>query len=354
MSRKSIAVLSVSAQDDNLGDIEIREKLFECVASTGIEIFGYRGEASASYMEAFVHYKNCRWFSSSVALQAALFYRFIKGYKIHFFIAPGPAAFSSKLKAVFKGLTNLANMGLARVSGGVVHIVGRAYRGTGLTRSIEIVAIKLANSATVRDELSSQHVEGLAKVLPDLAFLGGTTFNQNRNYLSISVREEKDLSEISFEGLIKASRAAGLIPIFVTQVKRDNTWMKRMSDLYEVDIVEWTDSSHQDQRRRIDVIYTSSAVILSNRLHGLIMGTVAGAIPVPLISAGNTKLLPTLKVVFPEILGLAVESLPSLKKEIFASIESEWAKIDRRSLLESANQKLKQHFDYLYSSIKSA
>ncbi|MCR3986160.1 hypothetical protein NUK49_22120, partial [Aeromonas caviae] len=92
-------------------------------------------------------------------------------------------------------------------------------------------------------------------------------FNQNRNYLSISVREEKDLSEISFEGLIKASRAAGLIPIFVTQVKRDNTWMKRMSDLYEVDIVEWTDSSHQDQRRRIDVIYTSSAVILSNRLH---------------------------------------------------------------------------------------
>src|SRR5690606_28025905 len=100
MSRKNVAILSVSAQEDNLGDIEIREKLFKSLTRARIDILGYQGKSSASYMEAFSGYKNSQWFTSMPAMQIGLLGRLIIGQRLHFFIAPGPATFSSKPKAV--------------------------------------------------------------------------------------------------------------------------------------------------------------------------------------------------------------------------------------------------------------
>jgi hypothetical protein len=333
------------AQEDNLGDIEIRKKLLHSIASTGIDIFVLRGDSSDSYVEAFENASNCRWFTSAASLQIALLVRLLSGDHLHFFIAPGPARFSSKPKAIAKSLVNLTNMALARISGGTAHIVGRAYRGTGVTRLIEITSIKLATSATVRDELSSQNVNGKAKALPDLAFFGQPFSGGERRYLAICVREENDIQETAFGELISAGRALNLVPIFVTQVKRDNPWMKRMANQYKTEIVEWTDASHQEQRNRVEAVYRGSRVVVSNRLHGLIMSAMAGAQPLPLVSRGDSKLLPTLNIVFPKTFIITANQLPQLDIHMLSTIISDWKEAEQSARLIAANRLLQKHFE---------
>ena len=341
------------AQEDNLGDIEIREKLFHSIASTGIGILAFRGTSSDSYIEAFSDADNCRWFKSAASLQMTILARVLRGERLHFFMAPGPAGFSSKPRAIAKSTVNFANMALARISGGTAHIVGRAYRGSGVTRLIEIASIKLTTSATVRDGISSENVNGRAKALPDLAFFGEPYLKGERRYLAISVREENDLKETAFGELIAAARSLELVPIFVTQVKRDNSWMKRMAIRYETEIVEWTNASHQEQKSKVEAVYRASNAVISNRLHGLIMGAMAGAQPVPIISKGNTKLLPTLSIVFPDVPAIAANYIPQVDAHALESIMSKWKESDHASRLKTANRLLKQHFEHMNSPFSS-
>lgn len=351
MPKNNTAVLSVMAQEDNLGDIEIREKLFHSVASTGIDILGFRGTSSDSYVEAFAGAPNCRWFKSALSLQGALFTRFLKGDRLHFFIAPGPARFSSKPKAIAKSLVNFTNMALARLSGGTVHVVGRAYRGTGLTRYIEMGCLSLATTATVRDELSKKNVGGRADALPDLAFYGEPFFEGGRTHLAICVREESDLNETVFENLISAARSIGLTPVFVVQVKRDNSWMKRMAALYGTELVDWDEASHQQQRSNIEAVYRRSRVVVSNRLHGLIMGSMAGAQPLPLISKGNTKLLPTLQLVFKSVEGMSAKQLADIEPNSLSRNLSTWNFRIQNNEMSLACGALSQHLKRVESDI---
>lgn len=324
MPRNNVAVLSVRAQEDNLGDIEIRQKLFQCIADTGIEIIGYRGDAGDAYMEPFLGYRNCTWFTSMAALQLQFLKRMLKRQRLHFFMAPGPSGFSSKPKVLAKSLVNLVNIGLARLSGGSVHIVGRAYRGSGLSRVIELAAIELANTVTVRDGLSNGRIGGRGRVLPDLAFSGDAFDGGDRRYIAICVRGEPDLEESFFGPMVSGARLAGATPIFVTQVRRDDAWMRLIAERHGVRILEWTaDTSHREQRERVESIYRASHAIVSNRLHGLIMGTMAGANPIPLISGGNTKLLPTLQVVFPDMAHVRADRLPSMQAADWSALFTE-------------------------------
>lgn len=314
MSRKNIAVLSVAAQEDNLGDIEIRERLFSCISSTGIEIIGFKGLSSSSYMEAFLKYERCTWFSKAFSMQLKFIKCLFKGYRLHFFMAPGPSGFSSQPKAVVRSFANLINMILAKLSGGTVHIVGRAYRGQGISRVIEIAAIKIADTVAVRDELSNLAIGGRGKTLPDLAFSGTRYLGLQRKYIAISVREDEGLFPESFDSLIAGIREFGAIPILVTQVRRDNGLMKKIALRSGIEFLQWDDDiSHSVQRDRIEEIYRMSSVIVSNRLHGLIMGLMAGATPIPLINFGNTKLLPTMKVVLPNIDCIEISSFSVTK-----------------------------------------
>lgn len=351
MPRKGFAVLSVSAQEDNIGDIIIREKLFSLIASADIDVVGYCGISSQSYMEAFSGYKKCQWFSSMLLLQLAIFLKLISGKRLHFFMAPGPSRFNSKPGAILKSLINLFNMGLARISGGTVHIVGRAYRGQGLTRWIELAAMKLADSVSVRDALSSQNSGSIPQVLPDLAFLEKAETGGRRQYIAISVREENDLQDMDFDAIISLIREIGLTPVFLTQVKRDNMWMRRMASRYGVDMVEWLDASHQEQRQRVESVYRSSVAVVSNRLHGLIFGAVSGAIPIPVVSEGNTKLVPTLAVVFPEIRGFSASQLKSLGRDELSEVLASWDGDVLGAALVAANDALNKRFDLIRALI---
>lgn len=357
MPRKDVAILSVAAQEDNLGDIEIREKLFDCIARTGMEIVGYRGRASDSYMEPFLAHGNGTWSTGMAAMQLRFLGRLIAGRRMHFFMAPGPAGFSSRPGAIAKSLVNLANMALSRLSGGTVHIVGRAYRGSGLSRITDMAAVRLADSVCVRDELSNRAIDGRGLTLPDLAFSGEAFAGGERGSLAICVREESDLDESLFEPIVAGARLAGATPVFVTQVRRDNAWMQRMARRYGSEIVEWPgDTAHSVQRERVEATYRACHAVVSNRLHGLIMGVMAGATPIPLTSRGNTKLLPTLRVVFPDIAHVEAGDLPSMRAEdwnaLLADAFARRPAVVRQ--LAAPERRLREHFSRISRSISGS
>lgn len=351
MRRINVAVMSIMAQDDNLGDIEIRQRLFSCVAATGAEMLVYRGTASDSYIDAFDDADRTQWFESSVRLQTQVLSRLLRGHRIHFLMAPGPSRFTSSPRAILKSLANLANMVLARLSGGTVHIVGRAYRGNGLTRAIEVLALRLANTATVRDRLSSELVSGRASAMPDLAFMGCPQLGGARDRIAISVREEPDLDESAFEAPVAAARDLGLKPVFVTQVKRDNPWMSRMARAHGAELLEWDGATHRAQRDAVEKLYRSSALVLSNRLHGLIMGAMAGAYPVPIVSGGNTKLVPTLAPTFGDVPSIAAKDVSSITPAKLSALVSHWQGAELGRMLHTSAATLEQHLAHVAASI---
>lgn len=347
MARKNFAVMSVAAQEDNLGDVEIRKKLFDRIRTQDIDIVAFCGTSSPEYMEAFGDALRCSWFTSMIKMQLEVLRRCLVGQSMHFFIAPGPARFSSKPRALAKSLVNFMNMALARLTGGAAHIVGRAYRGSGTSRAIEVLSAKLATTATVRDDMSFTAIGGRARVMPDLAFASDLTFDGPRNYLAISLRVEPDLSAAHVESIVKASRAAGLEPVFVTQVRRDNEWMLELARQHGAEIVAWTTETHRLQRERVGLAYRKAAAVVSNRLHGLIIGALAGATPVPVVSSMNTKLVPTLRVVFPEIqviseCALNDKSGYKLKAALETAASS---RAQMREPLAVAREVLEQHLD---------
>lgn len=352
MQRGNLSILSIVAQEDNLGDIVIRKALLDSLSCTSTELYIYCGKTSDSYRTAYEIDAKHRLFNSSIRLQLEVFKRALTLSRLHLFIAPGPSSFSSKPKDLLKCTANLLNALLVRATGGTVHIIGRAYRGEGLTKLLYSAMLLLANKASVRDSISKVNVKDRAILIPDFGFVRNANHCSVRPYAAISLRNADKFDDESILNLLNCIRFVNLKPVFVTQVKRDNDAMQALAQKFGSEIIEWRDQPHSVQLRRVEQIYSASSIVISNRLHGLILGAVAGCQPIPLADKYNSKLVPTLSTVFPDIESLSEDDLRTPDESILRALSSRWNRSSRTSELSLARKQVHQHLLEVRSSIE--
>jgi polysaccharide pyruvyl transferase WcaK-like protein len=150
---------------------------------------------------------------------------------------------------------------------------------------------------TARDNLSLDYCKSLGiskvKYCPDMAFgLGYHEGDERKKYpLALSFRtgttseHETSYTENLERHLLSSSWVAGnkSQALFVSQVKRDDLYMKMLMDKLAPSAEMVTYSESIVSQKEVFCSYNKAALILSNRLHVLLFAASRGAIPVPMV-----------------------------------------------------------------------
>ncbi|MBD8140025.1 polysaccharide pyruvyl transferase family protein [Frigoribacterium sp. CFBP 13605] len=296
MSRLRPIFYSVSAQPDNLGDIEIRKTVLDWLKDSGRPLVVFVGPMPSDYLAGFGNLADVEIHSRSVSFERRLLFAACRG-RATLVLAPGPQIFGPAALAV-RSLINLVNVLAVRSRGGSAVAVGRSLRGgLSLGRVLDRFLIKLFSLYTVRDDLSSQAIGLNLRQHPDMAFAHVDTSPSegDRNLLALSFRSDRAVPLELLSRLVETARAEALEPVLVSQVRRDDPQHRQLGNLLGVRTALWEDRTHLQQDEVVRGIYRRSLHVLSNRLHALIMGMQCGALPVAFTEAGQDKLTSTLR-----------------------------------------------------------
>ncbi|MFL0566938.1 polysaccharide pyruvyl transferase family protein [Microbacterium sp. 179-I 1D1 NHS] len=316
------AFYSISAQDDNLGDLEIRRIVLGWILPIHKEVVVYTGSMSKTYMDAFPQ-SSVRFVSNPLLFQL-LFLRHAVTGDANLVYAPGPQRVGTR-RSLRKGAINLLNLSIARIRGGRSIAIGRAFSGStdgkikidrSIARSFDLI--------TVRDHASGEAVGTELRVAPDVAFAAGNSAPDNeqiRSKICFSLRGDRNLNHEMVAALVRSARQLNWDVEFVTQVKRDDVLHQQLAEIYHADLVAWTSEPHLIQLKRVSSAYGKAAVVVTNRLHAALFATNAGAVPVA-VEDGTRKLQLTLApwlsmpILTPETPTLDLERVAALSGEL--------------------------------------
>lgn len=296
---------SVSAQHDNLGDIEIRRQMLSWLRETGRPLVIFGGPMPQSYKEA-MGLVPTEIVVSSVKFELELLKAALQG-RAAFILAPGPQVFGPRRLAV-RSAINLLNAAIVRARGGHCIAVGRSLRGvTSLGKFLDRTLVRLFDIYSVRDDVSAAQIGLALQRHPDMAFghLDTAATSRTRKLVTISLRYDRLVQVESLRPLIDECRKHGLDVVFASQVHRDDDQHARLARDLGVRAELWGQRSHTEQEEALRSSYRRTLFSVSNRLHGLIMAAQCGSLPVTLSADSSDKISSTFKDV------LTHSSLPS-------------------------------------------
>ena len=182
-----------------------------------------------------------------------------------------------------------------RARGGIVFRPPRAVgEHNRLVGAIYRLSAKLSN-VTLWREQSSLDLMRVGRLAPDTAFgeprsvVGG----RSRDVLLVSMRGKRPFPTQSWiDGVRGFAAAAALNIVVCSQVDEDELRSAEIAAAFGRDIARhevWGTLSDLDQERRVRELYTRCALVVSDRLHVLILSAQAGAVPVELAADPKPK-----------------------------------------------------------------
>lgn len=291
--------ISIAAQSDNLGDVEIRRQLIEQFLQRGYRLVVFAGNMPQTYIDAFHLPSEAKIVSSPLSFQISVLRHALHG-RASLAYAPGPHILTDSPKALAKAAAVLGLCAVVRARGGSLSVIGRSLRGSGrLSIGLERALSALATSYAMRDTASAPLLGRSADVMPDMAFLrNGSPDNApeigERNIVALSFRSDRDVNLDGLASLVSESQARGLKPVLITQVRRDDKRHAELSRLLGIDAVLWENRTHTEQEEVVEHYYSRSHAIVSNRLHSLLFGVAHRAFPVALHEEEHNKIPTTL------------------------------------------------------------
>lgn len=129
---------------------------------------------------------------------------------------------------------------------------------------------------------------GCGTVYPDWAFAAGLSEadigrarREPRDLLVVALRGDRPAPDEKWLDVVKSyARSRGLRIRLVTQVRRDQDRMLQLADQLGGDGLRWDDEDHAAHEVRVRALYRRAAVVISDRLHVLIVAVTEGAVPV--------------------------------------------------------------------------
>ena len=193
-----------------------------------------------------------------------------------------------------------------RLRGGTAVQLGVGVRASTGWRHPVAGVLRLCDMVSWRDE-KSRSMMGLGTVTPDWAFALGSDdaflrhAAQPRPRLAIAVRQglshmsrEKPTDEWVSTVRTMAHRL-GLEPIVVAQIERDGQLAQELADRLGCEALPWLDDNHALQEERLRATYRESSLVLSDRLHALVIAATEGAVPIAASSGPMDKVTRTLE-----------------------------------------------------------
>lgn len=287
----SIFVIA-GGQDDNIGDVVLRRRMLAALNDrVPRHIFVHR--ASAGFREGLGLKPDDRIYDEYRTWLLACTWAALTSKVL---IAHNAGEVVGNRDIARRELSLLPASLLARLRGGDVVRIGSGIRdATGRWMPVIRFLGRLDTTTLWRDE-ASRAFFGRGDVAPDWAFddrlphaLSGQTVP--RRYLAVSMRSDRPAPTAAwFDAVRSVAATRGLEIVVVSQVRRDNALGSELADRLGARQVRWEDASHLEQERTVREVYRQSALVVSDRLHALVIGLVEGAVPVGAIAWEDVKL----------------------------------------------------------------
>lgn len=284
-------------QDDNIGDVVLRRRLLRACARYGTAHV-YVGRASEGYVEALTHSIDCVVYRDSMAWYRSAM-RAATRSDFGFAFNPGEVRANAQIGKWYLKLAPL--LALARVRGGRILSFGLGLKPESSKWLAVLKAVtKTAHTVAWRDELSPT-LAGFGTIQPDLAF---------DETLAVDGAAAKDTVALTFRGdrpppsndvldAIKGfADSQGLQLRLFAQVRSDAALAEELAQELGVECIGWSANlNHLEQEIRCRVLFERSTVVISDRLHALIMASTHNALPIGLTGVTDEKLARHLNVV---------------------------------------------------------
>jgi hypothetical protein len=281
--------LWVHGQDDNLGDVVLRRPLIELLRPLG-QMELYVGDGSPGFIEALRLQPRDRCHVSLPAWMRQL-WRAAWQAPWCFVFKPGETSLN------FTKLRRLLPLWPALVAG--KHRRGRVLNlGAGIRESERLPSrmlrplYGLADLTLWRDARSAE-LAGQGGVMPDWAFADGSPEALldagPRDHLTLCLRGDRPMPEADLlRALRQFAAAQGLKLALLTQVRRDEEVLRALARALGADLLDWGSRTHLQQELRVRALYRRSRLVVSDRLHALIMGLTEGAVPLGLVTESGS------------------------------------------------------------------
>jgi hypothetical protein len=269
---------SLVAQHQNLGDVALRKQMVSVTQCLG-RLNLLAPNCPSDYLESLDLPWDCLLITSRMKWSGRLIYQSLRGASTLVY-SPGPQLLEDRPRVIASELMRIAVTSLLRLLGTKVIRLGRSFESDGpVMLALVRLHTRLLTLAINRDSRLDLGL-GNCYVLPDLVLGGGDCEPSfSGKHLAVSLRYDRQVDiELFARELRLFARRVNLAPVVVSQVTFDVPRNQELADRLGVRHVGATGAV----RHRMDAVsdvYRDSQVVLSDRLHALIMGLTHGAVP---------------------------------------------------------------------------
>ncbi|MFT4259264.1 polysaccharide pyruvyl transferase family protein [Microbacterium sp.] len=316
--KKQMVYAWVTGQDDNVGDSALRRGYIRALKSRG-PVVAYIANGSNSYASGLGLDGSDRTESSLTSwLRSAI--RDSTEHQI--LVALNAGEFSLSNRYTLMMLQLVPALKALKRRGAKVVWLGAAVPNVPRLRGWLFKPLHAASDLIRwRDEGTSE-VFAPAPWMPDWALaLDSAGVTGERVSLGVSLRFDRPYpSELWLEAVRRLAERLDLEIVVVAQVVRDTERAHRLARALGGRVVPFEDGTdHAEQERRVRLEYARMSLMISDRLHGLLIASTEGAVPLAWCEAATEKMARHFRalnlawVVVPH--GSEVESLDRLESE---------------------------------------
>ncbi|CAL4860853.1 hypothetical protein [Microbacterium sp. MM2322] len=195
---------------------------------------------------------------------------------------------------VLRELVFLAETVLVRLKGGIVVRPPRGIRApTQPAGALHALAARWSQFALWRDAESAALAKG-TRVVPDIGFGAGIRAGlpaTERRELIVSLRGARPFPSDDWCEAIRAfARAEGLGIRTVVQVREDEDRARDLADALGGIFEPWGDTAPLVQEERLRERYDAARLVVSDRMHVLVLAALSGAVPLELVPSPTRKI----------------------------------------------------------------
>lgn len=310
-----------SGQRENLGDSVLRRAYLDALRESGV-LHVYVGEHPGYVSGLGLRDADIAYGSKSAFIRA-----------VTELSRRSPIAFAANAGEIVTG-TNAASttawqeflIRRARLSGGAAIAAGVSLRPRpARLRPLVIAQLRTLDLLSWREPRSRELAGGVGDVHPDWAFALGSPkpVEGPRQRLAIALRGDRARPSPTWFDAVRAVAALhGLLPTVIVQVARDAGLARAVRDELGADLLEWHDEPHREHEERVRSLYRESAVVVSDRIHALIIGMTEGAVPIGLATSDVGKVARTFSAVTEVGVAMQLGDAPGETAAAIAHVEA--------------------------------
>ncbi len=191
-------------------------------------------------------------------------------------------------------LVFLAETLIVRLKGGVVVRPPRGIRAPSWPAlGIHRLAARLSQVTLWRDDATLATAR-CGRLAPDIGFSAGRRAGSSwseRSELLVSLRGARPLPDTEWVAAVRAAaREAGLTIRTVVQVREDEDRSRELARLLGGEFEAWGETDPVIHEERLRQRYDGAQLVISDRMHVLVLASLSGAIPVELVPAPTAKI----------------------------------------------------------------